>query len=84
MMIAVLCDLLMMGGAQDAQQEVVAKDLLEKKKNPLRVNRKWTPDFIFAVEFQYMVSIIKLPMAINFLSLEYWICTPKDPGGQKD
>jgi hypothetical protein len=27
-----LCDLLMMGGAQDTQQETVAKDLIKKKK----------------------------------------------------
>jgi len=44
----------MMGGAQDTQQEVVAEDLIKKKKNILGVNRERHSRIIYCGGFQYL------------------------------
>lgn len=48
------CDLLMMGGAQDTQQEVVAKDLTQKKKALKEMIEKGIPGLYICGGFQYL------------------------------
>ena len=53
------CDLLMMGGAQDTQQEVVAKDLTQKKKALKEMIEKGIPGLYICGGFQYLGSYYK-------------------------
>ena len=48
------CDLFMMGGAQDTQQEVVAKDLTKKKKTFKKVIEEGIPGLYICGGFQYL------------------------------
>jgi CobQ-like glutamine amidotransferase family enzyme len=48
------CDLLMMGGAQDTQQETVAKDLMKKKKQFKEMIENETPGLYVCGGFQYL------------------------------
>ena len=48
------CDLLMMGGAQDTQQEIVAKDLVRKKGTLQKVIEENIPGLFVCGGFQYL------------------------------
>ncbi len=54
-----LCDLFMMGGAQDTQQEVVAKDLTKKKKAFKEAIENGIPGLYICGGFQYLGQYYK-------------------------
>ena len=53
------CDLLMMGGAQDTQQETVAKDLIKKKKVLSEIIERGIPGLYICGGFQYLGKYYK-------------------------
>jgi CobQ-like glutamine amidotransferase family enzyme len=53
------CDLLMMGGAQDMQQEVVAADLIKKKQTFKALIEKGIPGLYICGGFQYLGQYYK-------------------------
>jgi len=77
------CDLLMMGGAQDAQQEVVAKDLLEKKKILSELIENGTPGLYICGGFQYMGEYYKTANGNKLPQLGILDMYTENPGGQR-
>ncbi len=55
----VKCDLLMMGGAQDTQQEIVAKDLTKRKTELSKMIEKGIPGLYICGGFQYLGQYYK-------------------------
>jgi len=53
------CDLLMMGGAQDVQQEIVYKDLRKKKKTLFNMINKGIPGLYVCGGFQFLGNYYK-------------------------
>lgn len=54
------CDLLMMGGAQDAEQAIVAKDLIQKKKTLSAMIENGVPGLYICGGFQYLGKYYQL------------------------
>ncbi len=53
------CDLLMMGGAQDTQQEIVGKDLEKKKQTLKKMIEDYVPGLYICGGFQYLGKYYK-------------------------
>lgn len=53
------CDILLMGGAQDKQQEVVAKDLFEKKDSLQKMMEAGTPGLYICGAYQFLGNYYK-------------------------
>jgi CobQ-like glutamine amidotransferase family enzyme len=77
------CDLLMMGGAQDAQQEVVAKDLLKKKKTFSELIENGTPGLYICGGFQYLGRYYKTAEGNKLPQLGILDMYTENPGGRR-
>jgi CobQ-like glutamine amidotransferase family enzyme len=77
------CDLLMMGGAQDAQQEIVAKDLLRKKKTFSELIENGTPGLYICGGFQYLGQYYKTANGNKLPQLGILDMYTENPGSRR-
>jgi CobQ-like glutamine amidotransferase family enzyme len=77
------CDLLMMGGAQDTQQEVVANDLIKKKKTLSELIEKGTPGLYICGGFQYLGKYYKTADGNKLAQLGILDMYTENPGGER-
>jgi len=77
------CDLLMMGGAQDTQQEVVARDLLKKKKTFSQLIENGIPGLYICGGFQYLGQYYKTADANILKQLGILDMYTENPGGRR-
>ena len=75
------CDLLFMGGAQDTQQEVVSRDLLEKKGSVLKKKiEEGVPGLFICGAYQFLGKYYKTADGKILPGLEIFPCFTENPG----
>jgi len=77
------CDLLMMGGAQDTQQEVVSSDLIKKKKILSELIEKGIPGLYICGGFQYLGQYYKTAGGNKLQQLGILDMFTENPGGKR-
>ena len=77
------CDLLMMGGAQDAQQEIVAKDLIKKKHVLKEMIEKGIPGLYICGGFQYLGKYYKTAQGTRLPQLSILDMYTENPGNRR-
>ncbi|MDE2025602.1 MAG: glutamine amidotransferase [Patescibacteria group bacterium] len=77
------CDLLMMGGAQDSQQTIVAKDLQKKKKLFSRMIEEEVPGLYICGGFQYLGQYYKEADGTIIDQLGVLDVYTENPGGER-
>ncbi|MCL5434948.1 MAG: glutamine amidotransferase [Patescibacteria group bacterium] len=77
------CDLLMMGGAQDTQQEIVAKDLKKKKSTFKKMIEDGTPGLYICGGFQYLGRYYKTAQGNKLPQLEVLDMYTENPGRER-
>jgi hypothetical protein len=77
------CDLLMMGGAQDTQQEVVAEDLIKKKKTFSELIEKGIPGLYICGGFQYLGQYYQTADGHKLIQLGILNMYTENPGGER-
>lgn len=77
------CDLLMMGGAQDTQQETVAKDLVKKKKVLSEMIENQTPGLYICGGFQYLGKYYKTADGTKLEQLGILDMHTENPGRER-
>jgi lipid II isoglutaminyl synthase (glutamine-hydrolysing) len=77
------CDLLMMGGAQDTQQEIVAKDLIKKKKTLSEMIEKGIPGLYICGGFQYLGTYYKTADGHKLTQLGVLEMYTENPGRER-
>lgn len=78
-----LCDLLMMGGAQDTQQETVAKDLIKKKETLQKMIENGMPGLYVCGGFQYLGRYYKTANGIKLTQLGILDMYTENPGRKR-
>ncbi len=77
------CDLLMMGGAQDTQQEVVAKDLTKKRNTFRTMVENGIPGLYICGGFQYLGQYYKTAEGIKLPQLGILDMYTENPGRER-
>lgn len=77
------CDLLMMGGAQDSQQTIVAKDLQKKKKTFSKMIENGVPGLYICGGFQYLGQYYKEADGTIIDQLGILDVYTENPGGER-
>ncbi len=77
------CDLLMMGGAQDMQQEIVAKDLQKKKKAFAQMIEDGVPGLYICGGFQYLGQYYKTADGTKLPQLGVLDMYTENPGRER-
>ncbi len=77
------CDLLMMGGAQDTQQEVVAKDMARKKETFKKMIENGIPGLYICGGFQYLGQYYKTADGAKLSQLGILDMYTENPGRER-
>lgn len=77
------CDILMMGGAQDIQQEVVAEDLIKKKKELKSLIERGIPGLYICGGFQYLGNYYKTAQGHELPQLGVLDMYTENPGRER-
>ncbi len=77
------CDLLVMGGAQDTEQEIVAEDLKKKKKTISGMIENKIPGLYICGGFQYMGKFYKTADGNKLPQLDILDMHTENPGGKR-
>ena len=77
------CDLLVMGGAQDTQQEIVAKDLVKKKAALSQMIENGIPGLYICGGFQYLGKYYKTADGNKLPQLGILNIYTQNPGGKR-
>lgn len=76
------CDMLFMGGAQDTQQEVVNRDLFERKGSVLKKKiEQGIPGLFICGAYQFLGKYYKTADGKKLPGLEFFPCYTENPGG---
>ncbi len=76
-------DLIMMGGAQDTQQEIVAKDLIKKKETLKTIIESGIPGLYICGGFQYLGEYYKTANDNKLPQLGILDMYTENPGGER-
>lgn len=77
------CDILMMGGAQDTQQEIVAKDLAKRKTELSKMIEKGIPGLYICGGFQYLGQYYKTASGSKLPQLGILDMYTENPGRER-
>ena len=77
------CDLLLMGGAQDKQQQVVAEDLIKKRKTLLKLIEKGVPGIYICGAYQFLGKYYKEANGNLLKGLDIFDLYTENPGETK-
>lgn len=77
------CDLLMMGGAQDTQQEIVARDLTKRKTELSKMIEKGIPGLYICGGFQYLGQYYKTANGSKLSQLGILDMYTENPGRER-